>query len=51
MPGPLGLGHAPSNRTVSTQVMTVGWYVLGGLTAAAAYRLLASRHDGEWSRW
>jgi len=41
LPGPLGLGREPSNRTTSTQVMTVGWYLLGGLAAAAAYRLLA----------
>ena len=35
LPGPLGLGTAPSNRTTKTQVMTVAWYLLGGLAAAA----------------
>jgi hypothetical protein len=35
LPGPLGLGTAPSNRTTKTKVMTVTWYLLGGLAAAA----------------
>ncbi len=34
-PGPLGLGRAPSARTPATQAMTIGWYLLGGLAAAA----------------
>jgi hypothetical protein len=33
LPGPLGLGEAPSNRTPQTQAMTVAWYTLGGLAA------------------
>ncbi len=36
LPGPLGLGTAPSNRTPQTQAMTVAWYTLGGLVAGAA---------------
>jgi len=40
LPGPLGLGKAPSNRTPATQTMTVGWYVAGGLAAAATAQLL-----------
>lgn len=43
LPRPLGLGEGPSNRTTATQVMTIGWYLLGGLAAAAAYRLLAEK--------
>ncbi|UOQ54499.1 hypothetical protein [Hymenobacter cellulosivorans] len=39
LPGPLGLGEAPSNRTRQTQLMTVAWYLLGGLAAAGASRL------------
>ncbi|PJJ48675.1 hypothetical protein [Hymenobacter chitinivorans] len=39
LPGPLGLGEGPSNRTRQTQLMTVAWYVLGGLAAAGASRL------------
>jgi hypothetical protein len=38
LPGPLGLGTAPSGRTPQTKVMTVAWYLLGGLAAAAAAR-------------
>lgn len=36
LPGPLGLGSAPSNRTTATQMMTVAWYTVGGLATAAA---------------
>ncbi|TGE20385.1 hypothetical protein E5K00_20510 [Hymenobacter aquaticus] len=39
LPGPMGLGEAPSNRTRQTQLMTVAWYLLGGLAAAGASRL------------
>ncbi|MCB2409424.1 hypothetical protein [Hymenobacter lucidus] len=42
LPGPLGLGDAPSSRTPQTKLMTVAWYLLGGLAAAGASRL--------WSR-
>lgn len=34
LPGPMGLGSDPSNRTNSTRAMTVGLYLLGGLVAA-----------------
>ena len=40
LPGPMGLGEAPSNRTPQTQAMTVAWYLAGGLAAAAASKLL-----------
>ncbi|WP_324672570.1 hypothetical protein [Hymenobacter sp. GOD-10R] len=39
LPGPLGLGKAPSNRTPQTKLMTVAWYLVGGLAAAGASRL------------
>lgn len=42
LPGPLGLGDAPSSRTPQTRLMTVAWYLLGGLAAAGTSRL--------WSR-
>jgi hypothetical protein len=42
LPGPLGLGNAPSTRTQSTAAMTLGWYVAGGLMAGLAYRWLAA---------
>lgn len=35
LPPLLGLGRRPSARTPATQAMTVGWYVIGGLAAAA----------------
>ncbi|KAA9331505.1 hypothetical protein F0P96_14795 [Hymenobacter busanensis] len=38
LPGPLGLGDGPSNRTPQTQLMTVAWYTLGGLVAAGVSR-------------
>ena len=38
LPGPLGLGTAPSRRTPQTAAMTVAWYTLGGLVAGAVYR-------------
>jgi hypothetical protein len=43
LPGPLGLGTGPSRRTPRTAVMTVAWYALGGLVAAAVYRGLSDR--------
>jgi hypothetical protein len=39
LPPQLGLGEGPTARTTETQAMTVGWYLLGGLAAAAAYTL------------
>lgn len=46
LPGPMGLGTDPSNRTNSTRAMTVGIYLLGGLVAAAVGSALACE-DGE----
>ena len=43
LPGPLGLGEAPSNRTPQTKAMTVAWYAIGGLAAAAASRWWSKR--------
>ncbi|MHC2990067.1 hypothetical protein OB13_00090 [Pontibacter sp. HJ8] len=45
LPGPLGLGSDPSNRSDSTRAMTVGIYLLGGLVAAAVGSALASDKD------
>jgi hypothetical protein len=42
LPGPLGLGTKPSARTFSTQLMTVAWYTVGGIAAAAVAQLLVS---------
>ncbi|WP_299991066.1 hypothetical protein [uncultured Pontibacter sp.] len=45
LPGPMGLGTDPSNRTNSTRVMTVGLYLMGGLVAAAVGSALACDDD------
>ena len=41
LPGPMGLGADPSNRTNSTRAMTVGLYLMGGMVAAAVGNALA----------
>ncbi len=43
LPGPMGLGEAPTNRTPQTQAMTVAWYTVGGLVAGAVARALRKR--------
>jgi hypothetical protein len=43
LPGPLGLGEAPTNRTPQTKAMTVAWYTVGGLVAGAVARALRPR--------
>ena len=40
LPGPLGLGTEPTERTPQTKAMTVAWYTIGGIIAALVYRLL-----------
>ena len=40
LPGPMGLGEAPSNRTPQTKAMTVAWYTVGGLVAGAVAQQL-----------
>lgn len=41
LPEKMGLGDAPTSRTLTTQIMTVGYYVLGGIVAAKTARLLS----------
>ena len=43
LPGPMGLGTAPTRRTDATAAMTVGWYVVGGLVTAVAFRALKKK--------
>jgi hypothetical protein len=43
LPGPMGLGEAPTTRTTATIAMTMGWYLVGGLVAGAVYEQLKSR--------
>jgi hypothetical protein len=40
LPKPLGLNESPSNRTRETKLMTIGYYLFGGLVASAASKLL-----------
>jgi hypothetical protein len=47
LPGPLGLGTEPSGRTPQTKVMTVAWYLLGGLAAATLSRMLFEKPSVE----
>ena len=41
LPPALGLGREPVQRTPRTTAMTIAWYTLGGLAAAAAHHLLS----------
>ncbi|HYH84146.1 MAG TPA: hypothetical protein VEX60_01620 [Pyrinomonadaceae bacterium] len=45
LPEPLGLGRQPTEDSPQTQLMTVAWYLIGGLAAGAAYRALASDEE------
>lgn len=40
LPKTLGLSDDATTRTLKTKVLTVAWYVIGGLAAAAAMNLL-----------
>ena len=40
LPQRLGLGEPPHSREVRNQVLTVAWYTIGGLAAAAALEFL-----------
>lgn len=43
LPQRMGLGTPPRGELLSTQAMTVAWYTIGGLVAAATAQLLARR--------
>ena len=43
LPPVLGLGRGPSQARRSTALLTVGWYLLGGLCAARATRALIAK--------
>jgi len=38
LPKHIGLGEEMTARTRETELMTVGWYLAGGLAAAAVYQ-------------
>lgn len=43
LPGPLGLGTAPSGRTTPTQLLTVALYGVGGVVAGASFDAMTRR--------
>lgn len=45
LPGVLGLDERASNRTTKTKVMTIAWYLVGGIVAAAVSKELQRRHN------
>ena len=45
LPPYLGLGRQPGHRGLPTHLMTIAWYTLGGLAAAATLRALRARGD------
>ena len=46
LPRTLGLNEDATTRTLKTKVLTVTWYVLGGLVAAAAINLMDKKKIG-----
>jgi hypothetical protein len=47
LPERMGLGVPPKSELLSNQVMTVAWYLVGGLTAAATAQWLSARRERE----
>lgn len=43
LPGPMGLGQAPTTRTPATTAMTIGWYLFGGVVAGVVLSELRKR--------
>ena len=46
LPKTLGLNEEATTRTLKTKVLTVTWYVIGGLVAAGAINLLEKKKIG-----
>ena len=40
---PMGLDGQPVNKTAKTKIMTIGWYVLGGVVTVFAHKLINRR--------
>jgi hypothetical protein len=47
LPKPLGLPQESSNKTLSTKIMTIGLYLIGGLAAAAVATLVDSAENND----
>lgn len=43
LPGPMGLGNEPSARSMETKMMTIGWYLAGGIAAGLVARAMGDR--------
>lgn len=41
LPGKMGLGEAPTNRSSTTRLLTIGYYTLGGLISVAVTKALS----------
>ncbi|WP_245557528.1 hypothetical protein [Deinococcus peraridilitoris] len=46
LPRPLGLGRQPNEQSPVTPLLTVAWYLAGGLSAAAVYRSMSRAETG-----
>lgn len=51
LPEPMGLNKKYSNRTLSTQIMTVGLYVAGSLITTAVIKLLLQKKKKNTKEW
>jgi hypothetical protein len=49
LPRRIGLGDPPNAGRLDTQLMTVAWYVAGGLVAAAAFAARGGPADPTWT--
>ena len=47
LPGRMGLGDEMTARTSQTEIMTVAWYLAGGLAAAAAYQAFSGDAEND----
>src|ERR1044072_2671472 len=45
LPEPLGLGRQPAKNSTETNLLTVAFYLLGGLAAGAAYQALSADEE------
>ena len=43
LPGKMGLGDAPTNRSTTTQLLTIGYYTLGGIVSVAVNRAISGK--------
>lgn len=44
LPGKMGLGEAPTNRSTTTRLLTIGYYTFGGLVSAAVTKALSGKN-------